>query len=113
MNPGWIQSFCRKLPGTTQEVKWDDDLCFSVGEKMYCIVHLELPLKASFKVDEVEFADLTDREKIIPAPYLARYKWVQVQSANALSKKEWERLLVQSYTLVKSKLPKRPSRSRT
>ena len=30
----------------------------------------------SFKVDDDRFLELTDRDGIIPAPYLARVKWV-------------------------------------
>ncbi|MEP7309871.1 MAG: hypothetical protein ABJA98_30545 [Acidobacteriota bacterium] len=32
-----IRTFCRGLAGTTQDVKWQSDLAFSVGGKMYLV----------------------------------------------------------------------------
>jgi predicted DNA-binding protein (MmcQ/YjbR family) len=43
----------------------------------------------------------------MPAPYLARYKWIYVDDINRLSTKDWEHYVEQSYKLIKSKLPKK------
>jgi predicted DNA-binding protein (MmcQ/YjbR family) len=50
---------------------------------------------------------LTERLGIIPAPYLARAKWIAVESNDALSPSELERLVRKSYDLVSLKLPRR------
>jgi len=61
--------WCLALPGVTEDIKWDDDLVFSVGGKMFCVAMLEPPHRVSFKCDEETFAELIEREGIIPAPY--------------------------------------------
>ncbi|HMJ71152.1 MAG TPA: MmcQ/YjbR family DNA-binding protein [Cyclobacteriaceae bacterium] len=102
-----IRSICKKLPAVTEGVKWGADLCFMVGEKMFCVTSLEPPLSASFKVKDEEFGDMSSKPGIIPAPYVARYKWVMVENPKALTKKEWEFYVKQSYELVKAGLPKK------
>ena len=103
-----LRTLALSLPHTTEDVKWGKDLCFCVGKKMFAATRLEQPsFAASFKVTEEEFAKLTERESIIPAPYLARYKWVYVKEEQVLSSKEWEYYIKQSYELVKTKLPKK------
>ncbi len=74
---------------------------------MFCVTSLSGPLSVSFKVKDEEFEELSASEGIIPAPYVARYKWVLVQQPDKFSKKEWEHYIRQSYELVKGKLPKK------
>lgn len=102
-----IRSICKKLPGVTEGIKWGADLCFMVGEKMFCVTHVEGPFSASFKVQDEEFGEMTSRPGIIPAPYVARYKWVFVEDPKALKKNEWEHYVRQSYDLVRAGLPKK------
>src|SRR5215217_2005696 len=107
MNIDSLRLFCKKLPGTTEDIKWGNDLCFSVGGKMYCVSSLEPPFKIAFKVKDEEFEELSNREGFIPAPYMARAKWVLVTDRSKLHKKEWESYIRQSYELIKSKLTKK------
>ena len=65
------------------------------------------PVCVSFKCTPEEFADLTARPGIIPAPYSARYFWVALEYEDALPVAELKRLLRQSYGLVFAKLPKK------
>lgn len=103
-----IQKICESLKGTTQDIKWENHLCFSIGGKIYLISSPDqFPVTASFKVTDEDFTALTEREGIFPARYLARYKWVQVDDINRLSTREWEQLINKSYQLVFSKLPAR------
>jgi predicted DNA-binding protein (MmcQ/YjbR family) len=110
MNFDSAKSLCRTLPGTTESTKWDNDLVFSVGEKMFAITNLGEATGISFKVDDERFLELTDRQGIIPAPYLARAKWVYVEDANALGDEEAAQLLRRSYELVFGKLTKKLQR---
>ena len=106
MNIEELQSICRKLKGVTEDIKWEDHLCFNVGNKMFLVTAPDaLPHSASFKVSDEDFADLTSKEGFIPAPYLSRYKWVHVDDINRLNKKQWEYYIKQSYQLIASKLP--------
>lgn len=107
MNIESLRTFCKSLPGVTEDIKWSDDLCFCIAGKMFCVAGLNPPLMVSFKVTPEEFDELCSSEGIIPAPYVARYKWVLVQDVNRFNKKEWQRYFTQSYELVKSKLPKK------
>jgi predicted DNA-binding protein (MmcQ/YjbR family) len=61
----------------------------------------------SFKCSAENFAELTERDRIIPAPYLARAQWVALESKEALQKEELTALLRESYSLVFAKLPKK------
>ena len=107
MDIEFLRSVCLSLPGTTEGVKWGNDLCFMVAEKMFCVTGLEGPFAVSFKVTDEEFEELCQRDGFEPAPYMARNKWVTVRNAGKLSKKEWKDLIEQSYQLIKSKLPKK------
>jgi predicted DNA-binding protein (MmcQ/YjbR family) len=102
-----LQAACAALPGATQDVKWGLDLVFSVGGKMFAVFNMETKSSFSFKVDEERFLELTDRPDIIPAPYLARAKWVQVTKLNAMKQAEAETLLRRSHQLVFAKLTKK------
>jgi predicted DNA-binding protein (MmcQ/YjbR family) len=104
----FIRGICRKLPHTTEHVQWGNDLVFKVGGKMYAVTPLEpAPVALSFKCSPEDFADLTERPGIIPAPYLARAMWVGLESDEALTAAEIKRYVKQSYELVVAKLPKK------
>lgn len=106
VNIEWIQKFCGALPAVTEDIKWGNDLCFSIGGKMFCVTGLNEELKISFKVKDEEFEELSSRKGVIPAPYMARHKWILAEAA-AFKKKEWESYIRQSYELVKEKLPQK------
>lgn len=107
MDIDWVREFCLSLPHTTERVQWEDNLVFKVGEKMYAVVGLE-PREhwISFKSSAEEFATLTERPGVIPAPYLARAQWVALETEDALSRDEIRRLLADAHSLIFAKLPK-------
>jgi len=61
----------------------------------------------SFKCTPEKFAELIERNGLAPAPYVARYHWVALESFDALPEKELKALLHNSYDLVFEKLPKK------
>ena len=63
-----------------------------------------VPVSASIKVTDEDFEVLPQREGIIPAPYMARYKWVHLDDVNRFSKTEWEHYLKLAYNEVFNKL---------
>ena len=106
MNIETIQAICRQMPGATEDIKWEHDLVFSVGGKMFCVVGLDqLPVSASFKVSDEEFEEMSQRPGFRPAPYVAKYKWVWIEDITLMKKKDWEKYIRQSYVLVRDKLP--------
>ena len=104
MNNDWLRKFCLSLPAATEDVKWGNDLCFSVGGKMFCITSLEPPLKVAFKVPDEDFEALSVADGFMPAPYMARARWVLVTAPSKLGRKEWEGYIRASYKLIKAKL---------
>ena len=101
------RSICNRLPFVTEDIKWGNDLCFLIGGKMFCVASLETPIKISIKVTDEEFAEMSNQHGIIPAPYVARYKWILVEDINVFDYRKWEYYIKQSYNLVKAKLPKK------
>ncbi|MGH7492803.1 MAG: MmcQ/YjbR family DNA-binding protein [bacterium] len=98
---------CRSLPHVTEDIKWDNDLVFSIGGKMFACFDLNSDKKVSFKTSPAMFSLLTAKENIVPAPYLARHDWVLIQNLKALSPGMFKELLHESYQLVAAKLPQR------
>ena len=103
-----IQQFCKSLPGVTEDIKWEDHLCFNIGGKMFLVTSLtNQPLTFSFKATDDDFAELSHQPGFIPAPYMARHKWILCEDAAAVPQQQFENLARQSYDLVKAKLPKK------
>jgi predicted DNA-binding protein (MmcQ/YjbR family) len=107
MNIETIRNICNKLPHVTEDIKWGNDLCFLIGGKMFCVTGLNEELKVSLKVTDEEFAELINVAGIIPAPYVAKHKWILVEKPNVFNQKKWQHYITQSYNLVKAKLPKK------
>jgi len=101
-----LQHICNQLPGVIEDIKWENHLCFNVGEKMFLITSPDnYPPTASFKVPAEEFEEIIAREGFSPAQYLARYKWVALDDIGRINQKEWEHFIRQSYIMVSKKLP--------
>ena len=103
-----LRQLCLSFPGVTEDIKWGADLCFNIGAKMFVVCGPDsTPVSASFKCSDEDFESLITRPGFIPAPYLARHKWVHIDDLALLTPAEWQRLAHQAYTLVRSKLPKK------
>lgn len=102
-----VRRLCLQLPGAKEDVKWGSDLVFSVGKKMFAVVCLDPPHTLAFKCTRDTFAELVERDGIVPAPYLARAMWVQERAVGeVLDSREAEALIRASYELVVATLPK-------
>ena len=106
-----LRDLCMSLPGVTEQIQWGKDLVFKVGGKMFCVSCTDLDpshdVIASFKCDEETFASLIEREDVIPAPYLARAKWVGVRSFDALDDGEYKTLIPRAHAIVAATLTKK------
>lgn len=98
---------CRSLPAATEDVKWGNDLVFSVGGKMFAAFALPEADSLSFKVDPLLFESLAQQEGIEPAPYLARHHWIAIRDRQALPLETLQDFLEESHRLVASKLTKK------
>jgi len=103
-----LRELCLSFPGTSEGIKYGDQLCFMVMGKVFCSSNVKNLDKANFKVDEEEFEEICERDGIAPAPYGgAKFKWVQVSDFDCLSDGEWKEYLQKAYALVRAKLPKK------
>ena len=102
-----LRAICLAHPGATEEVQWEDHLLFKVGGKMFCITDLNDAGSTAFKVADEDFEELSASDAFIPAPHLARAKWVKVIQPASLKTVDWKMRIATSYELVKAKLPKK------
>ncbi len=108
-----IRRYSMSLPHVEEDVKWGHDLCFLIGRKMFCVLNLE-PARhigdksvVAIKTTPEEFAELVERDGVIPAPYMARNHWVALEEYSAIPWRELQLRIAQSYELVKATLPKK------
>ncbi|MBV9887048.1 MAG: MmcQ/YjbR family DNA-binding protein [Acidobacteria bacterium] len=103
-----LRQHCLSFPGVTEHEIWQGDLTFKVGNKMFAHSVLEVAqVWLSFKATDERFAELVERQNVIPAPYLARAKWVALETREAIPATELRELLREAYDLVVAKLPKK------
>ena len=118
MNIHKLHDFCATLPGATRDLKWqfEDSVhpVFSVGSKMFAMFSMKkdkLIDQLMFKADDARFLELTDREGFMPAPYLARAKWVKVEGVKRMPDAEARALLTEAHRVVMAKLSKKMQRA--
>jgi predicted DNA-binding protein (MmcQ/YjbR family) len=105
-----FNAFCGALPATTHIVQWGSSSVWKVGGKIFAICSVwgdDMHQKISFKCSDLSYQILCELEGMIPAPYLARAKWVQLQSPDALSKSDIESYITEAHSIIKAKLTKK------
>jgi len=109
MNFDTLRKYCTTLPGATVDIKWGADECHCVGGKMFAVfgVTQRKAGNVSFKCEPSRFLELTDVPGIVPAPYLARAHWVQIEDGKALTDAQARELVGHSHALIFAKLTKR------
>lgn len=108
-----LRRYCLSFPDAAENLQWGDDLCFKVRGKIFMTLGLDsVPRRFCFKCDPETFSELIEREGIVPAPYVGRYKWVMVEDPTALRDSELENLIRQSYEMVVAKAPQKRSKSK-
>jgi len=111
-----LREMCLALPGATEQIQWGSDLVFKIGGKMFCVActePVEPPKVAmSFKCDDETFAELVERDGVVPAPYLARAKWVALQQFDSLDAASLQPLIVRAFEIVSAKLPRRKANTK-
>ncbi len=105
---GALRRHAASLPGAKRDIKWGADECYSVGGKMFAVFGIDngRELGMSIKVEPERFLELTDIDGIVPAPYLARARWVKFERADALPADDVKRLVARSHALIAAKLTK-------
>ena len=108
------RAFLLTLPHVVETMQWGDNLVFWVGDKrvggkMFCLLNLDAGEHGviSYSAGPERFAELVEREDIVPAPYMARIHWVAVRQWGALRNAEWEQELSAAHAITLAKLPKK------
>jgi predicted DNA-binding protein (MmcQ/YjbR family) len=108
MTPEAFDKACLALPGATLSIQWGDDHVFKIGGKMFAVRGNAVPKGGiSFKVSDVAFEVLTETGRAIPAPYLARAKWVRFEDLSELDSGEVADWLKTAHGLIASKLTRK------
>ena len=104
-----LQVLCKSWAGVASGIKWEDDLVYTVADKMFAVLCLRGPDRGrlSFKVDPERFLELTDQPGIVPAHYMARAFWVTVVEPEKFERTALEDFVRHSYELVRSRLTKK------
>ncbi|HXY14820.1 MAG TPA: MmcQ/YjbR family DNA-binding protein [Terriglobales bacterium] len=101
MNADSIRKYCLTFPDATENLQWEDELCFKVGGKIFVMLGLDsVPQRMCFKCTPEKFAELCELEDIRPAPYVGRYKWVMLDRLDALQDGDLRDCIRQSYEMV-------------
>ena len=104
-----FNSFCSSLKATTNVVQWGNASVWKVGGKIFAICSTwgdGSGQKIGFKCSDFSYMVLIEQEDIVPAPYLARAKWVQLQSPAAMPDDEIKTYITEAHRIIAAKLTK-------
>jgi len=109
MTPRTFETRCLRLPAATKVVQWEGTSVFKVGGKMFALGGGFAASSGGymFKTSNMAYAMLIEHGIAQPAPYLARAKWVQLVSNNALPDAELAAYLAQAHALIVAKLTRK------
>lgn len=108
MNIEELREYALSLKGTTEDLKWGENLCIMVHEKIFLVLGIdEIPPTIALKVEEEIFDELTSIDGIKQAPYFAKRQWIKIDSVNNFNNTQWKEFILNSYKLVTSKLTKK------
>ena len=122
-----FDAYCDAKIGTSHVIQWGGASVWKVGGKIFAIAsNLTRPDQTnvtedpappgaqgkavagfqpiSFKCSDLAYEVLPEQEGIIPAPYLARAKWVQLVKPDAMSDEDIKLHLDAAYDIVAKKL---------
>ncbi|MEL7272318.1 MAG: MmcQ/YjbR family DNA-binding protein [Pseudomonadota bacterium] len=108
-----FDAHCAAYPGAEMVVQWGNAHVWKVGGKVFAIASHwgedgeDIPaFRPVFKASDLSFRMLTQQECLVVAPYLGRYKWVQMRDPGALSNEDLMAYVGASYDMVAAKLTK-------
>jgi predicted DNA-binding protein (MmcQ/YjbR family) len=107
MNIDSVRSYCLSFPHATEDIQWGNDLLFRISGKIFAGMNLEPPNQLSFKCTPEKFDQLIELDGVVPAPYMARNKWVMLERPDSLGDSEIRSLIKNSYEMVFAKLTKK------
>ncbi len=109
MNLDTFRKHCLSHPGATEQIQWGANLVFKVGGKMFAVAATDpgASHRLSLKCSDERFSELVECQGVVPAPYLARAKWVALETFDALSDREIRECVDAAYRIVFAGLTKK------
>ncbi|MHA1564958.1 MAG: MmcQ/YjbR family DNA-binding protein [Alphaproteobacteria bacterium] len=104
-----FDAYCKSLKATTHVVQWGNASVWKIGGKIFAICSKwgdGEGTKIGFKCSELSYSILIEQPDIIPAPYLARAKWVQIETAEAMTDQDIRGYIDNAYASILGKLTK-------
>ena len=104
-----FDAFCASLKGTTNVVQWGNATVWKIGGKIFAICSSwgkGRGSKIAFKCSDMSYRMLCEHDGIIPAPYLARAKWVQLEKNDAMDDETIRAYITGAYDIIVAKLTK-------
>ncbi len=104
-----FDTYCASLSQTTNVIQWGNATVWKIGGKIFAICShwgKGEEQKISFKCSDLSYSILIEQENIIPAPYLARAKWVQLTQKDAMIDEDIKAYIAEAYAIICNKLTK-------
>jgi len=104
-----FDAHCAAMRATTHVVQWGGASVWKIGGKIFAICSTwgegDAP-RISFKCSDLAFEVLRDQPGAGPAPYLGRFKWIQIDDPDALPDAAIRDHIDAAYAIVVGKLTK-------
>lgn len=108
MSPEAFHRAAMALPAATMVVQWGGARVYKVGGKIFALMGGGGPLGGvSFKVSELAYEILVESGRAIPAPYLARARWVRLTDLSIQDEDEVRDWLRNAHALVSARLTRK------
>jgi predicted DNA-binding protein (MmcQ/YjbR family) len=108
-----FNTYCAQLKATTNVVQWGNASVWKVGGKIFAVCSIwgeGAHTKISFKCSDLSYQILIEQDGLIPAPYLARAKWVQLERPDAMSDEDLKSYIKTAHEIISKKLTKAKQR---
>lgn len=106
MNRAGIGQTCLALPGVTLDHPFGEDHdAYRIGGKMFVMVGEKGGV--SFKVSDIAYEVLTEEGRAVPAPYLARAKWVHLSDPSTWPDDELAHHFAIAHSIIAAKLTRK------
>ena len=106
-----FDAHCATLRHATNVVQWGGCSVWKIGGKIFALCAPETKdgnhPKISFKCSDMVYEILRDEPGIIPAPHLARAKWVQLTAPDAMGDEDIKQHLNVAYEIIVGKLTRK------
>jgi len=104
-----FDAYCQTLKASTHVVQWGGASVWKVGGKIFALAPNISDgefQSISFKCSNLSYEILTQQEGIIPAPYLARAKWVALENEKGMKDEDLKDYIEAAYDIIVEKLTK-------